>query len=485
MNGTALDQNAEPLVEAMKAYQKSIWLPFDVPIHKRGHGNEELVEFLGQKCTAFDFNASKELDYILSPQGAIRKAEKLLADAFGAKDSLFMVNGTTSAVQTMIMCACGPGDKIILPRNVHISVINALVITGAIPVYINPGINKELGLALGISVHDIACAIAQNPEAKAILVNNPTYFGICSDLQRIVDLGHEHNMLVLVDEAHGTHNYFGKGDIVTAMQAKADYSAISMHKTGGALTQSAALLLGHNVEYERTLAFANVLQTSSASYLLMSSIDIARKNLVQKGNQRNRSILDIVEYAREKINRIGGFYAWSNEICDGEYAYNIDRTKLCIHVKDFGISGQEVYDTLMTKYHIQLELADGENILALVSDSDVKEDIDVLVNVLRNLGKMPCNKKNNYSEFDFKAPEVVLSPRSAFFAIKMSVELEKSTGEVCGEDIMCYPPGIPIIAKGERISADIIKVIKALRGKRYVLVGAEDNQLNNIKIIKK
>ena len=146
MKSSVLDQNSQPLVEAMEAYQKSIWLPFDVPIHKRGCGNEKLIEFLGKKCTSLDFNSSKNLDYILSPQGVIRKSEKLLADAFSAKDALFMVNGTTSAVQTMIMCACGPGDKIILPRNVHISVINALVITGAIPVYINPGINTELGL---------------------------------------------------------------------------------------------------------------------------------------------------------------------------------------------------------------------------------------------------------------------------------------------------------------------------------------------------
>lgn len=483
MNKSALNQNDEPLVEAMKAYQKRICRPFDVPIHKRGHGNKRLVEVLGKQCVELDFNASKDLDYILSPHGAIRNSEKLLANAFGAKDALFMVNGTTSAIQTMIMCACGPGEKIIMPRNVHISVINALVLTGAMPVYIKPGVNKELGLAMGVSVYDVKCAIEKNPDAKAILVNNPTYFGIFSDLRKIVDLGHKHNMLVLVDEAHGVHNYFGNEAIVTAMQAKADYAAISMHKTGGALTQSAALLLGQNVEYTNTLSFANVLQTSSASYLLMSSIDIARKNLVKKGKQRNTLILDIANYARNKINSMVGFYAWSDEICDSEYAYDIDKTKLCIHIEDSKISGQEVYDTLMKKYHIQLELAEGNNILALISDSDTKQDIDSLVSALEDINAIKYTGNMNCGKFIYTIPEVVLSPRVAFYAEKKTIEIEKSDGEICGEDIMCYPPGIPIIAKGEKITTDIISSLKELRNRGNTLVGSEDMQLNRIKII--
>ena len=244
-------QKHAPVYEALEKFRKQRIVPFDVPGHKRGRGNPELKELLGEKCVNLDVNSMKPLDNLCHPMSVIKEAEELAAEAFGADHSFFMVGGTTSAVQAMVLTACRAGDKIILPRNVHKSVINALVLCGAVPVYVDPQCDKRIGIPLGMSINDIKRVIKENPDAKAILVNNPTYYGICSDLRSIVRLAHENNMLCLVDEAHGTHFYFGEDMPVSAMAAGADMAAASMHKSGGSLTQSSFLLIGSSMSEAR------------------------------------------------------------------------------------------------------------------------------------------------------------------------------------------------------------------------------------------
>ena len=202
------DQTRAPIYEALERLRRQRVVPFDVPGHKRGRGNPELVNLLGEKCVGIDVNSMKPLDNLCHPVSVIRDAEELAARAFGADNAFLMVGGTTSAVQAMILSNCKRGDKIILPRNVHKSAINALVLCGAVPVYVNPEVNPELGISLGMNLASVRKAIEDNPDAVAVLVNNPTYYGICSDIRSIVRLAHEYGMKVLADEAHGTHLYF-------------------------------------------------------------------------------------------------------------------------------------------------------------------------------------------------------------------------------------------------------------------------------------
>ena len=237
-----LSQTSAPIQEALERMKRARLVPFDVPGHKRGRGNPELAAFLGSACLDVDVNSMKMLDNLCHPVSVIRDAERLAAEAFRAAHAFFMVSGTTGSVQAMVLSAVGRGDKIIMPRNVHRSAINALILCGAIPIYVNPGIDDILGIALGMRVEDVAAAIARHPDAKAVFVNNPTYYGICSDLCAITELAHAHSMKVLVDEAHGTHLYFSDRLPVAAMDAGADMAAISMHKSGGSLTQSSLLL---------------------------------------------------------------------------------------------------------------------------------------------------------------------------------------------------------------------------------------------------
>ena len=337
-----LDRQAQkkmPVLEALERFKKMRVVPFDVPGHKRGRGNKALLNFLGEKCLSVDVNSMKPLDNLCHPVSVIKEAEELAADAFGAEHAFFMVGGTTSAVQTMILTACKRGDKIILPRNVHRSAINAMILCGAIPIYINPQMDKQLGISLGMSVEEVKKAIRENPDAKAVLVNNPTYYGICSNLKEIIKVAHEHNMLVLADEAHGTHFYFNKRLPIAAIHAGADMAAVSMHKSGGSLTQSSFLLTGKNVKAGYVHQIINLTQTTSGSYLLMSSLDISRSNLAVHGSEIFDFVIDLVDYARQEINNIGDYYAYADEKINGDSVFDFDTTKLAIYTLPVGLAG--------------------------------------------------------------------------------------------------------------------------------------------------
>ena len=309
-----LDQNKAPIYEALQTFRQMRVVPFDVPGHKRGRGNPELTRFLGEQCVSIDVNSMKPLDNLCHPISVIREAEELAADAFGAAHAFLMVGGTTSSVQSMVLSTCKRGDKIIMPRNVHRSVINALVLCGAIPVYVNPEVDPRLGISLGMKREQVARAIRENPDAVAVLVNNPTYYGICSDLRAIVEMAHEAGMYCLADEAHGTHFYFGDHMPVSAMEAGADMASVSMHKSGGSLTQSSLLLIGPGIHEGHVRKIINLTQTTSGSYLLMSSLDISRRNLALRGREVFRQVCAMAEYAREEINAVGGYYAFGREL---------------------------------------------------------------------------------------------------------------------------------------------------------------------------
>ncbi|MDD5952788.1 MAG: aminotransferase class I/II-fold pyridoxal phosphate-dependent enzyme [Oscillospiraceae bacterium] len=476
-------QKKAPIYEALVQYKANRIVPFDVPGHKQGRGNKELREFLGRDCLAVDVNSMKPLDNLCHPVSVIREAEAIAADAFGAKHAFFMVNGTTSAVQSMVLSVCKQGEKIIMPRNVHRSAINALVISGAVPVYVNPGTNKELGIPLGMGLEDVRQAILAHPDAKAVLVNNPTYYGICSNLKAITDLAHEHGMKVLVDEAHGTHFYFGQHMPLSAMAAGADFAAVSMHKTGGSLTQSSFLLSNGAVTDGYIRQIINLTQTTSGSYLLLSSLDISRRNLALKGKKIFKKVKTLAQYARDEINAIGGYYAFGKEICDGDAVYDFDETKLSVHTRDIGLAGIEVYDLLRDEYNIQIEFGDIGNLLAIVSVGDKYPAIERLVSALSEIRRLYAKDKQGMFDHEYINPLVVMTPQEAFYAPKHQIPIADSAGEICSEFVMCYPPGIPILAPGERITPEILQYIGYAKEKGCFMTGTEDIRIEQINVV--
>lgn len=479
-----LDQNRVPIAEALEEFHNNRVVPFDVPGHKRGKGNPELTEFLGQRCMSLDVNSMRPLDNLCHPVSVIREAEELAADAFGAGYAFFMVGGTTSAVQAMVFTAAKRGDKIILPRNVHRSVINAMVLCGAVPVYVDPAVDKRLGIALGMSVSDVEAAIKENPDAKAILVNNPTYYGICSDIRTITELAHKNNMLMLADEAHGTHFYFGENLPLSAMAAGADMASVSMHKSGGSLTQSSFLLTGKNMNSGRVRQIINLTQTTSGSYLFMSSLDISRKNLAVNGRKIFKKVCHLSDYARTEINQIGDFYAYSSELINGDSIFDFDTTKLSVNTIDTGLAGIEVYDILRDDYDIQIEFGDMGNILAYISVGDRERDIERLVGAMSEIRRRYKKDKGGMLISEYIPPHVVTSPQEAFYADKVSLPLEESKGRICSEFVMCYPPGIPILAPGEEITEDVIRYIKYAKEKGCFMTGAEDMKIDRLNVLR-
>ena len=420
-------QMRAPVYEALEKLKKRRVVPFDVPGHKRGRGNPELVELLGEKCVSLDVNSMKPLDNLCHPVSVIKEAEELAAEAFRADHAFFMVGGTTSSVQGMVLSVCKAGDEIILPRNVHKSVINALVLCGAIPVYVNPEMDNRLGISLGMQVSEVEKAILEHPKAVAVLVNNPTYYGICSDLRSIVKVAHAHGMKVLVDEAHGTHLYFGENLPVCAMDAGADMASVSMHKSGGSLTQSSLLLTGKNVNWEYVSQIINLTQTTSASYLLMS--------------------------------------------------------KLSVYTRDIGLAGIEVYDLLRDEYDIQIELGDIANILAYISIGDRIQDIERLVGALADIKRLYSKDPASMLNTEYINPKVLVSPQTAFYSEKTRLPIRETSGRICAEFVMCYPPGIPILAPGELITDEIIEYVLYAKEKGCSMQGTEDPAVEYLNVL--
>ena len=315
-------------------------------------------------------------------------------------------------------------------------------------------------------------------------MNNPTYYGICSDLRAIVNMAHQAGMLCLADEAHGTHFYFGNGLPISAMEAGADMASVSMHKSGGSLTQSSLLLTGPNVHAGYVRQIINLTQTTSGSYLLMSSLDISRRNLALRGRQVFHQVADMAEYAREEINDIGGYYAFGRELRNGNSVFDFDSTKLSVHTLDIGLAGIEVYDILRDEYDIQIEFGDIGNILAYLSIGDRPQELERLVSALAEIRRRFQKDGSDLLKQEYIDPIVVTSPQEAFYAEKVSMPLRQTEGLVCSEFVMCYPPGIPILAPGERITAEILDYIEYAKSKGCSMTGPEDPEILRLNVLK-
>ena len=474
-------QSKTPIATALVKECSLNRIALDVPGHKSNY--KPLSEFFGEKTVLLDKNSRPDIDNLTSPTGVIKEAEELTAEAFGARHAFFMVNGTTSAVQAMVMSAIKPGEKIILPRNVHVSVINAVILAGGVPVYVDPGVHDKFGIPLGVSDDDLISAIENNSEARAVLINNPTYYGVCSSLKKIVELAHKRNMAVLVDEAHGTYFYFGEGMPISAMSAGADYSAVSIHKTGGSLTQSSLLLIGDNVDKEYVRGIINLTMTTSGSYLLLASLDIARSELALHGKELIECVKNRVANAVEIIKQIPGFEPLTADNTVGSAVYAFDSTKLAVNTYKTGLSGIEVYNLLRNEYNIQLEFGDISNILAIPAIGDKSDYCAMLANALKDISKKYSRQETPAYVYEYIKPIVKIPPRDAFYYPKEKISIASAKGRISGEYVMCYPPGIPLLAPGEVITEEIVGHIEYAKKKGCKIIGGE-GESNNISVVK-
>lgn len=480
-----IDQNKAPLFEALKKYVTDDTLPFHVPGHKQGRGNKELTDFLGYNAMSIDLTCLEDLDNICNPVSVIKQAQQLAAEIYKAENAYFLCNGTTSGIQAMIMSVCEPGDKIIVPRNAHKSAIGGIILSGAKPIYVEPYIDSYMGVAMGVTPETIEKAILKNPDAKAVFIINPTYYGVASDLKKIVKICHSYGKPVIADEAHGAHLVFNDELPLSAMEAGADLSASSTHKLVGSLTQSSILLhQGTLVNPKRVKSVLNLTQTTSPSYILLASIDLARKQMALQGKELINETLELAKWAKEELAHIPGLYILNKDILNNPGCHSIDSTKLVFNVRALGLSGYEVERILRKKYSIQVELSDLFNVICLITLGDTKETISQLLSAIKEIvADCPVNKVVKYSIPLPSIPEMVIQPRQAFNADTKIVAFDDAEGEISAESIMAYPPGIPIICPGEKITREIIDYINILRNEEAQLQGTEDPEVKKIKVL--
>lgn len=478
-------QDKMPILEALQNYVNEKTLPFHVPGHKQGRGNELLTSLLGKTAISMDLTCMEDLDNICNPKTVIKEAENLAAQAFGADNVHFLVNGTTSGIQAMIMSVCKPGDKIILPRNAHKSAIGGIILSGAHPVYIEPEIDPFLGVALGVTPEKIKQAIEKNPDSKAVFIINSTYYGVSSNLKEIVRIAHNYDIPVLVDEAHGAHFSFHESLPLSAMEAGADLAASSTHKMLGSLTQSSMLLhKGNRINPEHIKAVLNLNQTTSPSYILLASLDIARRNMALYGKEKLNKAIQLAGKVKKELKEINGLYVMDEDILDNNGKYALDPTKLIINVRGLGFSGYEMERILRKRYHIQVELSDLYNIIALITIADDENTVDYLIKAVKEISaEREPEKVIKYTISLPDLPEQQVLPKDAFYGETHSISLEEAEGEISAEMIMAYPPGIPIICPGERITKEIIEYIKLLQREAAELQGTEDPEVKKIKVL--
>ncbi|MBC7324434.1 MAG: aminotransferase class I/II-fold pyridoxal phosphate-dependent enzyme, partial [Moorella sp. (in: Bacteria)] len=421
-----LDQSRTPVFTAIKKYIEDGIIPFHVPGHKQGRALAEFKEYVGERVLAMDLTCMPGLDNICNPRDVIREAEELTAAAYGADYAFFLVNGTTSGIQAMILAVCRPGDKIIIPRNAHRSALGGLILSGAHPVYVEPEINHDFGISMGVTPEKVERALKEHPDARAVFVISPNYYGTLPPLREIVDVAHSYNVPVLVDEAHGAHLHFHPAMPLSAMDAGADLAAVSAHKLAGSLTQSSFLLLqGSRLDPKHVKAVLNLCQTTSPSYILLASLDVARKQMALRGRELVERTLEIAWWMRRELAQVEGLNIMGEEVTTLPGCVALDPTKITVNVQGLGLSGYEMESLLRREYRIQVELSDLYNTLLLVSIGDDRETAGPLVAAFKDIaGKHSLKNVVRFCPPLPAIPAMAVSPRQAFYSQTRSIELE-------------------------------------------------------------
>jgi arginine decarboxylase len=482
-----LDQTKTPMFDALLEYHNNDTIPFHVPGHKRGHGmHKKFRDFVGTNILSIDVTVFHQVDSLHKPTGAIKEAQELAADAYGADYTFFSIHGTSGAIQAMIMSVVSQGDKLIIPRNVHKSITAGIILSGATPVYMQPEIDTKVGLALNVTPETVRRTLELNPDAKAVLIVNPTYYGVSTDIAEIAKIVHEYDIPLIVDEAHGPHLHFNSKLPISAMDAGADICAQSTHKIVGSMTQSSLLHVKKGiVDVNRVKTVMSLLQTTSPSYPLLASLDCARMQLATEGKELIDYTIELAKYARDRINKINGLYCFGEEVLEKKGVYGFDPTKVTITSRDLGLSGHDLEEILTEKYFIQPEMSDLYNVLCVFSFGDTKESVDKLLSALEEISAEQSCKEIVISEVLGipNIPESVLTPRDAFNSLTISIPIEDSIGLISAEFLMAYPPGIPILCPGEIVTQEIVDYVKALKAANLYVQGTADPEVNNIKIV--
>ncbi|MDD4334264.1 MAG: DegT/DnrJ/EryC1/StrS family aminotransferase [Desulfotomaculaceae bacterium] len=475
------DLHRAPLFAALKKHARQNPAGFHIPGHGQGLP-PELATHAGQALCALDLTELPGLDDLHNPTGPIAAAQDLAAKIYGSDRSFFLVNGTTVGIHALIT-ALVRQNKVIIARNAHRSVLGGLVLSGADPVYVLPDIIPDFAIDCGIRPAVIRQALAVSPDAAAVLAVRPNYYGVAGDLGGMARVAHEAGIPVLVDEAHGAHLRFHRDLPRDAMDAGADAAVQSTHKLGGSLGQSAMLhLRGDLVDTDAVAAALRLLQTTSPSYLLMASLDLARRRLSRQGGDLMEKALCLARSVRDRLAGSRNLRILTADCLSGENCV-LDSTKLVISVRGLGLTGYQVSELLAARYKVFVEMADFYNIVAFISMGTTAEDCNRLVEALQDVAarnKLPALPPQPAAPSIYKK---VMKPRDAWFARSRKVPLAGARGEISAEVIAVYPPGIPVLNPGEEITDEIYEYLLDVSKWGLSCQGPSDPTLKTIKIV--
>jgi arginine/lysine/ornithine decarboxylase len=494
----ALDQTRAPYFQVLLDYVDAGVIPFHTPGHKQGIGMERAFrDFVGDNVLAIDLTQIRGLDDLLQPEEALVEAQDLAAACFGADQSFFLINGSTSGNQCMMMAALNPGDKLALPRNCHKSAMGGLIMSGATPVWMQPEVDEALHMDHTVTPQTVRETLAREPDVRAVYIVSPTYYGVAADLEGIVAVAHEHDIPVLVDEAWGPHFHFHPALPLSAMQAGADICINSTHKMLGSLSQTAMLhVRGNRIRLDRLKAVYKLFLSTSPNLVLVASLDVARRQMALDGPALLSRTLELADRARTALNEIPKVYCFGEELEGRPGVFDLDPTKITITVKDLGYTGYEAEEILRRRYNVQVELADLFNVVALYTIGTTAEASDALVYGVRELAREDrpvdifspsgvLDRRLKTGTYHLPAiPPIRLIPRDAFLASTEFVPFKASAGRICAEVITPYPPGIPVLSPGEEITPEAIDYLTLEKKAGVKMQGPYDDELRFIRVVR-
>ncbi|NJO80838.1 MAG: aminotransferase class I/II-fold pyridoxal phosphate-dependent enzyme [Cyanobacteria bacterium RM1_2_2] len=489
-------QTQAPLLEALGTLAKRDRAAFHTPGHKQGRSiPPRLAQLLGAEAFRADLPELPELDNLFAPEGVIQHAQWLAAEAFGAEQTWFLVNGSTSGIEAAVLATCGPGDKLILPRNAHQSAIAALILSGAMPIWVEPAYDAHWQLAHCPTPDTLADTLAAHPDAKAVLIISPTYYGVCGDIAAIAHLTHARNLPLLIDEAHGAHFAFHPNLPTPALIAGADLVVQSIHKTLSAFTQSAMLhVQGERIDRDRLRKALQLVQSSSPNYLLLASLDAARQQMATQGEFLMAQTLQLAEQARQQLSQIPGLAVLSTEHANQTRGFSsLDLTRLTVDVTGLGLTGFAADDILHPELGVTAELPTLNHLTFIISLGNTPADIERLVEAFQQLAtRQTKNPVANQPVANQDAetppnpsfvipPRSACSPREAFFAPTQTLPIEAAIHRISAELVCPYPPGIPILFPGEAVTLEAVHYLQQVVISGGILTGCADPTLTTSK----
>jgi arginine decarboxylase len=482
-----INQNSTPLLDTLLNHAQNRVISFHTPGHKNGAGIlPKLRDFTKRNVYYLDVTVFPEVDSLHDPVSCIKQAQELAAKAYGSKHAFFLVNGSTVGNIAMLISACDPGDSVILSRTCHKSVLAGIILAGVWPIWIKPVVDQKRDIIYEVSSKEIEEYIKNYPEAKAVFITSPNYNGVTTDLAKIQEICSKYNKILLVDEAHGPHLKFHPDLPISAAEVNVDMFVHSMHKVLSALSQGSILhFKSDKIDINRVRRVVSMLQTTSPNYFILASLDAARMQVVKYGSKVFSKLIKWCEEAREEINKLPNITVLTRKEIQSEY-HDLDVTKLTINVTKTGLPGYKIEEILATEYKIQVDCADMFNLVAITGFGTTKEDIEKLVYALMDISKKYSGK---YKFWDLQLPplttEVVMLPRDAFFSSNTKrIPLKKAAGYISAQVLTPYPPGLPILTPGERITKEVVDYLEELASFTIRVSGQESELLKTIKVIK-